>query len=127
MSDLSAPAVLSAVISLRQEEAQRFTASGVDLIVGQTVTDLGLTRSMISTTIPREWERVASVLLALLERQPFRDGPRYAGERIILGALATELRAYAAAAGEPAGETDLRAPELAVRELKARERLPHAV
>lgn len=123
MPDLSAPVVLAAVTDIREDE-KRFDTNGVDVLIGQTVADLGATRSMLGVTVPREWERVATVLSALLERHPFREGPRYSGERIILGALAAELHAYALAAGEPTGEVDLRAPEVVAGE---RRLLSHAV
>jgi hypothetical protein len=126
---LTAPAVVQAVRGFREDDLTRFPHNGADIVVGQIVADLGLTRSMIATTVPREWERVASVLIAMLDRSPFRDSPRFSGERIILGALANELRAYAMAAGEPVGVTDLRAPEVIAGEREARDRaaMRHAV
>lgn len=114
---LDAPEIVQATVAIRDAELG-FPTIGGDIVIGQMVADLGLTRSMLATTVPREWERVAAVLLALLDRYPFKDGPRYAGERILLGALANELRAYAVAAGEPVSSIDLRAPD--VREQEAR-------
>lgn len=117
MSSLDAPQVLAEVKAIRLVESARFDHNGIDLIVGEMVADLGMTRAMLATTVPREWERIASVIVALLDRYPFKNEPRYSGERIILGAFANELRAYALAAGEPATEADLRAPEVVAGEL----------
>lgn len=128
MPSLTAPDVLAASASIRSDELARFEHHGSDVLVGEMVADLGATRSMLGNTTPREWERIASVLLALLDRHPFRDGPRYSGERIILGAFATELRAYARLAGEPTADADLRAPDVIAGEREAEARvMGHAV
>lgn len=129
MSNLDAPALVVATGEIRRDDLARFPHNGADIVVGQMVADLGLTRSMIASTVPREWERTASLLIAILDRFPFRESPRYSGERVLLGALANELRAYALAAGEPINIVDLRAPEVAAGERMAQTRaqISHAV
>ena len=87
------------------------------------VADLGLTRSLLEDTTPQDWTRVASLLRGLLDRSPVANSPRYAGERILLGAFATELEAYAIAAGEPGVvPMDLRAADVKAGEREARSR-----
>jgi len=102
---LSLEAVVGEFYAIREGEL-RYEQVGPDIMIGQTVADLGMTRAMLASTTPREWESVASFLIRVLDREPFVHSPRYSGERILLGALSNELRAYARAAGEPVGDAD---------------------
>lgn len=82
----------------RAEALWRATAeNGLDLLIGQMIADLGATRAMLSSTISDEWRAVADLIDGLMSREPLKSGPRYSGERIILGTFAAELRAYALA------------------------------
>lgn len=75
-----------------------------------TPPDLYSTRAMLGSLSPREWEHIAVTLNGVLSRAPVKDGEGYAAERMLLGALAWELRMGAHAAGEPVGlQADLRA------------------
>lgn len=95
-----------------------------DPILPGVIADLGYTRAMIPLASPAEWERLARFLFALLERAPLAgDGSGWASARMILGALAADLRGYARAAGEPVGfDLDLRnaTSKAAEREVRAR-------
>ncbi len=72
--------------------------NGLDLLIGGLVSDLGGARSMLSITTPDEWKSAADLIQMILDREPLKSRSRYAGERIILGSLASELRSYAIAA-----------------------------
>jgi hypothetical protein len=114
---------------------QRFTPEGIAAAaarfdaedratVGDVVMTLGEAALLLPLLAPREWEQLAAYLLALLDRQPVKSSPAYAGHRMILGALAYELRTYARIAGEPTGlEVDLRAATSQAEERRVRERI----
>lgn len=70
------------------------------VIGGQVVASLGFTQAAVGTLSPREWLDLADYLSGAISRAPIATSPLYAGHRIVLGMLATELRGYAAAAGE---------------------------
>lgn len=109
---ITAERVVAAVAEIAQEDRERVTGWTPDgqLIAGQWLADLSLTRGLVGNFGPAEWEHVAAFLTALIERAPVRESPAYEAERGILGALAWELREYARSAGEPVGlEADLRA------------------
>lgn len=94
------------------------------LVAGQWVADLYSTRMLLGNLAPAEWEHVAAFLFALLERQPVAGSQAYAAERMLLGSLAWELRAYAGAAGEPVGlHADLRAASSKIEEQRIRDRI----
>lgn len=106
--------------------------SGVDLLDGEdrlvlgdvVVVSIGFTNAAVKTLLAREMEEVAAYLVALLERAPLRTSAAYAPHRIVLGSLATELRGFARAAGEPVGLlADLRAAGSLAEERRIRERL----
>ena len=99
-------------------------ASGA-LIVRSVIADLGFTRSMVPLVSPAEWERIARFLFALLDRAPLAgDGSGWAAGRMILGALASDLRTYAHAAGEPVGfDLDLRNATSKAEERDVRQRM----
>ena len=69
--------------------------NGLDLLIGEAVSDFGGVRSMLSLTTPDEWRKAADLIAIILEREPIRGGARYSGERIVLGSFAAELRSYA--------------------------------
>lgn len=84
---------------LRVEALWRtFAPNGLDLLIGDSVADLGGTRGVLSATSPDEWVALADFIESLLDREPLKRQPRYSGQRIILGTLANELRGYALAA-----------------------------
>jgi hypothetical protein len=62
---------------------------------------LPVTEWATASMTPHEWLEVADFLGGILGRPPLRDGAGWAAHRVILGALASELRAEAIAAGEP--------------------------
>ena len=109
---ITAESVAAANAEIAQEDRERVTGWTPDgqLVAGQWVAELYQTRGMLGNLGPAEWEHVAAFLTALLERAPVKESPAYEAERILLGALAWELREYARSAGEPVGlEADLRA------------------
>lgn len=72
-------------------------------------------------------EEVAAYLTALLERAPLKTSRAYEAHRMVLGSLATELRGFAAAAGEPTGlQADLRAASSQAEERRVAERIDAA-
>lgn len=77
--------------------------NGLDLLIGETISDLGGVRSMLPLTTPDEWRSAADLVTMILDREPIRGGARYSGERIVLGAFAAELRSYAIAAERTRG------------------------
>src|SRR3954471_19488591 len=80
------------------------------VVAGGVVVSIGFTNAAVKDLAPREWEELAAYLLALLEREPVKSRGAYTAHRIVLGSLATELRGFATAAGEPIGlQMDLRA------------------
>jgi len=88
--------------AIRAEALWREMApNGLDLVIGETTTDFGALRGVMSCTIPDEWSAVADILEGLLEREPLRRGSQYSGERIIIGTLAAQLRGYALSAEHP--------------------------
>lgn len=92
--------------------------------VGNVVVSLGFTSAAVKDLLPREWEELAAYLFSLLEREPLKSRPAYTGQRIVIGSLATELRGFAAAAGEPIGlEADLRHAASQADERRIRERI----
>jgi hypothetical protein len=72
--------------------------NGLDLMFPHAVADFGGTRGTLSMTTPDEWLVVAELIEGLLEREPVKNGPRWSGERIILGTFAAELRSYVGSA-----------------------------
>lgn len=56
----------------------------------------------IDSVTPHELMAVSDFLSGLLDRSPLKAGSGWAAHRIIIGALAAELRLNALAAGEPA-------------------------
>ncbi len=93
-------------------------------VVGDVVLTLGEASVLLPLLAPREWEQLAAYLLALVDREPVKTSPAYAGHRVILGAIAHELRTYARIAGEPVGlEADLRAATSKAEERRIRERI----
>lgn len=91
---------------------------------GDVVVSIGFTNAAVKDLAPREHEELAAYLFALLDREPVKGSPVYAAHRIVLGSLATELRGFAAAAGEPVGlQADLRAASTQAEERRIRERL----
>lgn len=95
------PAAIQAERDLLDGEERR--------ILGGMVVSLGFTNATVKTLAPRELEHVAAFLFALIERAPVKSSAEYAPERMVLGALASELRGFAHAAGEPVGlNADLR-------------------
>lgn len=123
---ITAETVAAAAAEIAREDRERVTGWTPDgqLIAGSWVADLFMTRSMLGQFGPAEWEHVAAFLSALVARAPVSESPAYAAERTVLGALAWELRAYAASAGEPVGlEADLRAASSRQEELRILARL----
>lgn len=93
-------------------------------LAGEVVVTIGFTNAAVKDLAPREHEELAAYLFALLEREPVKSSSPYAAHRIVLGSLATELRGFAAAAGEPVGlQADLRAASTQAEERRIRERL----
>lgn len=93
-------------------------------IAGDLVVSIGFTNAAVKDLAPHEWESVAAYLFALIGREPARSSPAYVGHRIVLGALASELRGFAAAAGEPVGlQADLRAAATQADEKRIRQRI----
>lgn len=116
--------VLDAVAEIAEAERHVGMTADGQVIAGQWVADLFQTRAMIGNLGPAEWEHVAAFLVALTERAPVKDSPAYAAERMLLGALAWELRAYASSAGEPVGlHADLRAASSRQEERRILDRL----
>lgn len=108
------------------EERARLDDEDIDAIAGgQIRTNLVQTRLVVEALAPREWEEEAAKLLTLLEHAPIRGAsPAYAATRMLYAALASDLRGYAHAAGEPVGiEVDLRAATSQIEERRIRERL----
>lgn len=98
--------------------------AGERRILGDRVATVGFTNGAVKTLAPREMETVAAYLFALLARAPVKAAPAYEPHRIVLGALATELRGFAAAAGEPVGDlADLRSASSQAEERRIRARL----
>jgi hypothetical protein len=93
-------------------------------IVGQVVMNFSHVAALVASLTPGEWESVAAYLYALLERSPLKDGRAYLPHRVVLGSIASDLRGYAVAAGEPVGlEVDLRAVTSKDEERRIRERI----
>jgi hypothetical protein len=93
-------------------------------IVGQLVIGLAFTNATVKDLAPREMEEVAAYLLALLDRAPIKTSPAFQPHRMVLGSLASELRGFAAAAGEPVGlQVDLRGSGSQADEQRIRARL----
>lgn len=76
------------------------------VVNGSVVTSLGFTAAAVGMLAPREWEDVADYLYGLLAREPLASSRKYAGQRIVLGNLASELRGYAYAADHRPTPTD---------------------
>lgn len=94
------------------------------LVAGDLVVTLAFTNAAVKDLAPREWEELSGYLYALLEREPVKSSAAFAGHRIVLGSLASELRGFAAAAGEPVGlQADLRAASSQAEERRIRERI----
>lgn len=62
---------------------------------------LPVTQWAIAEMQPFEWQLVADYLSGMLNKNPLRESPDYGPHRLVLGALAAELRQNAIAAGEP--------------------------
>jgi hypothetical protein len=93
-------------------------------ILGEVVVGLAFTNATVKDLAPREMEEVAATLFALIDRAPFKTSHAYAPLRMVVGALASELRGFAHAAGEPVGlEADLRAAWSQKEERQVRQRL----
>lgn len=85
---------------------------------------IGFTNATVKTGSPAEMEKLAARLFTLIERAPFKASADYQYDRMVLGALATELRGFAAAGGEPTGlEADLRAATSKAEEQRIRARI----
>jgi hypothetical protein len=65
------------------------------------IRSLPVTQWAVATVLPHDWLHVADFLSGILARAPLREAPGWDAERIVLGALASELRANAVEAGEP--------------------------
>lgn len=116
MPEITPTAVKAAMARTDQDEH--------DAVAGQVVCNLAITRGMVADLAPREWEELAAYLFGQLEHAPVRDSPAFAPHRIVLGALASELRGYAQQAGEPVGlQVDLRAATTKAEERRIRERI----
>ena len=89
-------------------EAAQITFDDEDraIVAGSIVTSLGFTAASVGMLAPRDWEDVADYLYGLLGREPLASSRAYAGHRIVLGNLASELRGYAYAAGHQPEPTD---------------------
>lgn len=93
-------------------------------VAGGVVVSIAFTNAAVKDLAPREHEELAAYLFALIEREPVKTSPAFAGHRIVLGTLASELRGFAAAAGEPIGvQADLRAAVTQAEERRIRARL----
>lgn len=85
--------------------------------------ELALTRSLLEDMDPASWERMAAFLDGLLSREPLHSGSAWERERVVMGALMTELREASRLAGEPESAAILiRAPGVAGAERAATER-----
>lgn len=71
---------------------------------GRVVANLGMTRAWVAELTPAEWDSVASLLYAMLAREPVKSSPRYQAERILIHTFAQELDSYARSAGLPSSE-----------------------
>lgn len=93
-------------------------------IAGDVVVSIGFTNAAVKDLAPREHEELAGYLFALIDREPLKTSRAYVAHRHVLGSLATELRGFAAAAGEPVGlQADLRAASTKAEEQRIRERI----
>lgn len=93
-----------------------------DVQHGQVMASLGFTRASVGDLGPAELERVAAFLFGILNREPTKSSPGLQAERMVLGALAYELRTLAAEAGEPVGLVrDLRNAPTRAAEVRARQ------
>lgn len=73
---------------------------------------LPVTQWAVDVLSPHEWMRLADYLTGLLTRRPLMDGQGYwQSFRIVIGALASELRQNALDAGEPAEVVEDPTPE----------------
>ena len=98
-ADRAVVAIREDRLTFRPEALWRtFAANGLDLLIGESVADLGTTRAALSATTPDEWREVAELIADLLEREPLKSSSRWSGQRIILGALAAELSGYVGSA-----------------------------
>lgn len=115
-------------ITLETVRAERDRIDGEERrILGDVIVSLGFTNATVKTLAPREMEEVAAYLTALLERAPLKTSRAYEAHRMVLGSLATELRGFAAAAGEPTGlQADLRAASSQAEERRVAERIDAA-
>lgn len=79
---------------------------------------LVMTRWAVVDLDPSSWDRLASVLRALLEREPMKSGTGWANERTILGSLVNDLELMAREAGHPlrGSALDLRDPRTKANE-----------
>lgn len=62
---------------------------------------LPVTEWALAQIEPHEWSQIADFLYGLVTRPPISNSPHWSAHRILLGALCSELRMEAAAAGEP--------------------------
>lgn len=99
LSDISPAEIATAQITFDEEDHA--------IVAGSVVTSLGFTAAAVGMLAPREWENLADYLTGLLDREPLTSSRIYAGHRIVLGNLASELRGYAFAAGlRPSGSAE---------------------
>jgi hypothetical protein len=77
-----------------------FDAEDRAVVAGSVVASLGFTAASVGLLSPNEWEDVADYLTGLLARDPVASSRAWAGHRIVLGSLASELRTYAYTAGQ---------------------------
>lgn len=92
--------------------------------LGEVAVTIGFTNASVKLLAPREMEELAAYLFAKLALEPMASSPAFAAHRVVLGALATELRGFAQAAGEPVGiHADLRAATSQAEERRIRARL----
>jgi hypothetical protein len=86
-------------LAYRAESLWRtFAPNQLDLLIGETIADLGGVRGSLSMTTPDEWLAVAELVSELLDREPLKSSPRWSGQRIILGIFAAELKGYVGSA-----------------------------
>jgi len=83
------------------ERAARAGAAAGHYVPVDEATFLPVTRSLAVGMQPSSWIHVASFFRGLLEREPMRSSPGWEHERVVLGALATDLEYAARSHGEP--------------------------
>lgn len=106
------------------EREGRATAAAGHYVPVNEATFLPVTRSLLVGMVPSSWIHVASFLRGLLERAPLRSSPGWEHERLVLGALVTDLEYAARSHGEPeAYPMDLRTREERTRDVALLQRI----